>query len=142
MIAKSYLSQVRRHLTCSTVSRRRLLDQGRQMVEDFLQETPDADSLALTAAFGEPRQFAAQMLATLEPKEVDSARRRSKSFKQGAIALVALAFVLIALFAVRRCQKYESIIPDGEYGVIQPARELTEEEFNAMVQAAQEQKGE
>lgn len=139
---KEYLAQVRRHLTCSAASRQRLMDRADQMVEDFFRENPEGDGAALTTAFGGPQEFAAQMLATLEPEEVAAARERRRLAKRGLVVLAVLVFMLITLLAVRQCQRYETVIPNGEYGVIQPAHELTEEEFNAMVQAAQKQEGE
>ncbi len=90
---KKYLARVRRHLICSADSRRRLLWQARQMVEDFLQENPGADDQALVAAFGAPRDLAAQMLATLEWKEIAAARRRRRRLAVEAAARVVLAVI-------------------------------------------------
>lgn len=89
---KKYLARVRRYLTCSAASRRRLLAQAGQLVEDFCQENPGADEAALAAAFGAPREFAAQMLTTLEPEELAAAKRRRRGlFKAAACCAVVLA---------------------------------------------------
>lgn len=123
--AKPYLSQVRRHLTCSAASRRRLLEQGRQMLEDFLQETPNADTAALTAAFGEPREFAIQMLATLEPEEVEAGRKRRRRVKRSVITLVALALILAAVICFTKWRQAQAIVNGDFYVMIQPARTLS-----------------
>lgn len=129
MTAKPYLSQVRRHLVCSAATRRQLMDQARQMAEDFLQETPNADTAALTAAFGEPQAFAAQMLATLEPEEVETARRRKRLLRRGGVAVLILALLVVAVVYFFRWRSLREIIPeDGLYMVVGPVHSLTPEE--------------
>lgn len=142
MTAKPYLSQVRRHLTCSAASRRRLMGQARQMVEDFLRETPNADAAALTAAFGTPQAFAAQMLATLEPGEVDATKRRRRLVKRGLILLAISALVLAALVCFAKWQQAREVVNGDFRVIIEPGHNITEEEFDTMIQATQEQKGE
>lgn len=135
---KEYLAQVRRRLTCSAAARQQLLDRAGQMVEDFFREDPEADDAALTAAFGEPQEFAAQMLATLEPEEVAAARRRQKWLRRGGVLALLLALAAVAAVCFVRWQTLRAIIPDDVYGVIETARVLTEEEYDAMLQAVQE----
>ncbi len=137
MTSKQYLSKVRRRLTCSSASRRRLLAQGEQMAEDFLQENPGADGNALAAAFGEPEAFARQMLDTLEPEEVAAAQRRRKLVKQGSIALVALALVVTTVVCLVKCLQMQEVV-NGDFCIIETTHELTKEEFDAALQAAQE----
>lgn len=134
MTSKRYLSRVRRRLTCSAASRRRLLAQGEQMVEDFLQENPGADGDALTAAFGEPEEFARQMLDTLEPGEVAAAQRRRRLVRRVSAALVALALVVTTVICLVKCFQMQEVV-NGDFYVIQfPARNLTKEEYDALVQ--------
>ncbi len=95
---KKYLARVRQHLICSADSRRRLLWQARQMVEDFLQENPEADETALVAAFGAPKEFAEQMLATLERKEIVAARRRRRRLAVEVAVLVVLVGLACCVF--------------------------------------------
>lgn len=129
MTAKPYLSQVRRHLVCSAATRRQLMDQARQMAEDFLQETPNADTAALTTAFGEPQAFAAQMLATLEPEEVETARRRQRLLRRGGVAVLILALLVAAVVCFIRWRSLREIIPeDGLYMVIGPAEYVPDED--------------
>lgn len=128
VIDKPYLSQVRQYLTCSAVSRRRLLAQAGQMVENFCQENPGADEAALAAAFGGPREFAAQMLATLEPAEVAAAERRGKLAKTGAILLVILTLTLTSVVCFLKWQKAQEVVNGNFYVVIEPARTYTDEE--------------
>ena len=129
MTAKPYLSQVRRHLVCSAATRRQLMDQARQMAEDFLQETPNADTAALTAAFGEPQAFAAQMLATLEPEEVETARRRKRLLRRSGVAVLILALLVVAVVYFFRWRSLREIIPeDGDFAVIGPVEYVSDED--------------
>ncbi len=136
MTSKQYLSKVRRRLTCSAASRRRLLAQGEQMTEDFLQENPGADADALAAAFGAPEEFARQMLDTLEPEEVAAARKRRRLITRVLVASIALALVVTnAIYLIQYFRVHEMI--DGKFIIIEsPGRNITEEEFNASVVAA------
>ncbi len=138
MTSKQYLSKVRRRLTCSSASRRRLLNQGEQMAEDFLQENPGADADALAAAFGTPEAFARQMLDTLEPGEVAAARKRRKLAKRGSIALVALALAVTTVVCLVKCLQMQEVV-NGDFYIIETVgHNITEEEFNAALQAAQD----
>ncbi len=95
---KKYLARVRRHLICSADSRRRLMWQAGQMVEDFLQENPDADETALVAAFGAPKEFAEQMLAPLDRKEIVAARKRRRRLAVEAAVLAVLVVISCCVF--------------------------------------------
>lgn len=64
------------------------------MAESFLQENPGADTSALVAAFGSPREFASQMMATLDPAEVEAAHRGRRNFVR---ALACFAIILAIL---------------------------------------------
>ncbi len=136
MTSKQYLSKVRRRLTCSAASRRRLLAQAEQMAEDFLQENPGADGNALAAAFGGPEAFARQMLDTLEPGEVAAAQKRRKLVKRGLVAAVALALVVTnALYLFQYLRIHQMI--DGKFITIEtPGHNITKEEFDAFLVAA------
>ncbi len=136
MTSKRYLAKVRRRLTCSSASRRRLFDQGEQMVEDFLQENPGADADALAAAFGAPEEFARQMLDTLEPGEVAAARKRRRLVARGSIALVALALVVTTVICLVKCLQMQEVV-NGDFVIIEsPGRNITKEEYDTFLVAA------
>lgn len=137
VIRNLYLSQVRRHLTCSASSRQRLLRQGGQMVEDFLLENPGADESALAAAFGTHQEFAAQMLATLEPEEVNSAKRRRRLVKTGLITLVALALALTAVICFVKWKQAQTVVNGDFYVIQEPGHNVSEEEFDSLFPEAQ-----
>lgn len=129
---KEYLARVRRHLTCSAASRQRLLDRAGQMVEDFFRENPEADAIALTTAFGSPQEFAAQMLATLEPGEVEAARKRQRLLYQGGALALILALIAVAAVCFVRWRTLRAIIPEDVYVVIEPAQTLSPEDANQL----------
>lgn len=107
------------------------------MVDGFLQENPGADGAALVAAFGTPEEFAVQMLATLEPEEIDAARRRRELITKSLIALVAFALTLTATIFFVKWWHAQSVI-NGDFYVIQvPGHNITEEEYNSITQATQ-----
>lgn len=137
MTSKRYLSQVRRRLICPAASRRRLLAQAEQMVEDFLQENPGAEAGALATAFGEPEEFARQMLDTLEPGEVAAAQKRRQRTTRVLVALVVLALVVTnGIYWVQYFRIHQMI--DGKFISIEtPGHNITEEEYNVALHAAE-----
>lgn len=56
---KRYLARLRRVLTCPKEDRDRLLSRGGSLLAEFAAETPNAGYRELTAAFGQPGDFAA-----------------------------------------------------------------------------------
>lgn len=133
---RQYMAQVRRVLVCAPDSRRRLLARAEALVEDFLQEDPAADYPHLVEAFGPPRDFAQEMLASLDGEEVRTAQRRKTLLRRGLIAAVALALVLTTVFWYMRWQ--EAQISNRGYTVVMgPAEPMTEEEFDEFIKNAQ-----
>lgn len=131
--ARNYLARVRRALTCAPVSRRRLLVQGAALVEDFCQENPEAEYGDLVSAFGPPRDFAGEMLSTLDEAEVLAARRRRTWLRRGAVAIVALVLVLATAFWYTKWSKARDVI-NGDFFIVEQApQKMTEEEFNNKV---------
>lgn len=125
---KRYLTQLRRALTCSRADRERLLAQGRQLVEDFEEENPGSPYAALTAAFGQPKDFAAEMLSQLDPGEVEKARKRRKYIRRGAGAAILIILALLSVFWYFQYKKSQSW-NENAIIVIEPAKEMTEEEY-------------
>lgn len=136
MASKRYLAKVRRRLTCSAASRRRLLAQAEQMVEDFLQENPGADGDALAVAFGAPEEFAGQMLDTLEPGEVAAAQKRRRLAARVSVAAIVLALVVTNGLYLFQYLRIHQII-DGKFIFIEsPGRNITKEEYDTFLVAA------
>lgn len=124
---KRYLAQLRRALTCAREDRERLFSRGRTMVEEFWAETPNAHYEDLVTAFGQPKDFAAEMLSQLDPGEVERAGRQRKYIRRGAAAAVIIILALLSVFWYFRYEKSQSW-NENAIIVIEPAREMTEEE--------------
>lgn len=110
--ARQYLTRVKRALVCGGDDRRRLLARCTVMVDDFLQENPEAGYVGIVAAFGEPGAFAAELLSGLDGPKVETARKRRRLIRRGAVA--AVIAVLIALSAFLYI-KYRQSMEIGQY---------------------------
>lgn len=126
---KRYLAQLRRALTCAKEDRERLLSQGEKLLGEFLEENPNAHYEDLVTAFGQPKDFAAEMLSQLDPKEVERAGRQRKYIRRGLLVVVIVALILISAFWFSKWKVFHDIIGDNDWQVIEPAEQLTEEEY-------------
>lgn len=67
---QKYLSEVRRHLKCTSEAKRRLLATLTPELHNFELEHPDASYADYTAALGEPKAAAQKYLDELSDREV------------------------------------------------------------------------
>ena len=125
---KRYLAQLHRALTCSGPDRERLIAQGRALLEGFGEENPDPSYEDLSAAFGQPKEFAAEMLSQLDPTEVERARRRRRYIRWGTAAVLVLALGLLSALWHSKYKKSQSW-NDNAIIIIQPVETMTEEEY-------------
>ena len=125
---KKYLSRLRRALTCSGPDRERLIAQGRALLEGFGEENPDPSYEDLSAAFGQPKEFAAEMLSQLPSAEVERARRRRRYMRWGTAAVLVLALGLLSALWYSKYKKSQSW-NDNAIIIIQPVETMTEEEY-------------
>ena len=125
---KKYLSRLCRALPCSGLDRERLLAQGRALLEGFGEENPDPSYEDLPAAFGQPKEFAAEMLSQLDPTEVERARRRRRYMRWGTAAVLVLALGLLSALWYSKYKKSQSW-NDNAIIIIQPVETMTEEEY-------------
>lgn len=126
--ARRYLRQVKRALPWGGVGAE-LTQKAHTMVAGYIQENPAAQSGDLSAAFGPARNFAQDMLATIDPQTVDRAQRRQRWLCRGGVAALALALVAVAAVCFVRWRKLRDIIPEDDfYMVVGPAQVLTPEE--------------
>ena len=65
-LKRTYLRQVKKHLTCSPKERNRFLHRTEQMLDAFLEENPDATEEDLYLALGSPEELAEQMMEECE----------------------------------------------------------------------------
>lgn len=127
---KRYLARLRGDLTCSPADRERLLSRGKALLEEFGEENPNAGYGELEAAFGQPGDFAAEMLSQLSPAEVEKARKRRKYIRRGAAAAVVIALILCSVYWGLKWTKAQSVLR-GDFYVVETVEPETEEEFDA-----------
>lgn len=127
--ARQYCSRIQRSLVCSGTSRKRLLTQGKELVDRFVQENPDAQYADFVMAFGPPEAFAGEMLSTVDSKEVEDAQRRRRYTK--GIVLVGLILVLIAacVLLFTKWSKVQEIIRGNYIIVTDDHGEIAKEEY-------------
>ena len=130
--AKRYLAQLRRALTCPGADRERLLDRGRTLLKEYLEEAPNAGYEALTAAFGRPEDFAAEMLAQLPPETVEKARKRRKYMRWGTAAVLAITLLLCSVYWCLKWTKAQHVLR-GDFYVVETVEPETKEEYDAAV---------
>lgn len=97
-VAKRYLARVRRALVCGCPDRKALLARCEAMVETFCQENPEAEYDAYVAAFGEPADFAAELLSRLDKGRVEAALKQRRLIHGCIAALFAAIVVCSAVF--------------------------------------------
>lgn len=93
-----YLTQLRRALVCLKEDRERLMADARDMLENFAQENPGAFYRDYVASFGTPEDFAAEMLASLDPEDVAEAQTRRRRTLVGMVTAVGVLLVLLVGF--------------------------------------------
>lgn len=127
---KKYLSRLRRALTYSREDRERLLAQGRALLEGFGEENPEPSYEDLSAAFGQPKEFAAEMLSQLDPAEVEQARKRRRYIRWGTAAALAAVLILCAVFWHWKWVKAQNVINGDFYIVEEDVVIITDDEVD------------
>jgi len=89
-----YYRLLRRNLLCSKANRNRFIDQTQRMVEDFLNEKPDASYKNVEGFLGSPKSLSETFMETIDPVEIHRCKRKKRFFK---IILIAFPVVAIAL---------------------------------------------
>lgn len=126
--AQRYLAQTRHCLICSRADRTRLLSRAATMVSEYGMESPEAEYADYLSAFGQPSDFASEMLSTLDPERVRSAARRRKWLRRAIACAVVLALVLLAGFFYFLYRASQSWNVNTEIKFDEPIY-ITEEEF-------------
>lgn len=94
--AERYLTRLRRALVCSKKDKERLIDDAKDLLENFAQENPGAFYKDYVASFGQPEDFAGEMLTSLDPEDVAEAGQRRKWAMIGVAVAAAAVLVLLA----------------------------------------------
>lgn len=125
---KRYLAQLRRALTCGKADRERLFARGRTMVEEFWAETPNARYEDIAAAFGQPKDFAAEMLSQLDPAEVERAGKQRRYIRRALAAVIALALISCSVYWAVKWAKAQEVV-HGDFKVVETVEPMTKEAY-------------
>lgn len=99
--AKRYLRRLRRCLRCPRAARERFLGEVEAVMEDFLEENPDADYAALCAYLGAPWELAHTVCDTVPPEEMRRYFRRRTTHFAAVITLLAV-LLCVAVWAITK----------------------------------------
>lgn len=135
--AQKYLAQLKRALTCSPADRERFLSQGQTLLEGFGEENPKARYEDLTAAFGQPKDFAAEMLSQLPPAEAERAWKRRKYIRWGAVAVFVMALISCAVYWGLKWAKAQDVLR-GDFYVVETVEPMSDKEFDETVRRIRE----
>lgn len=134
--AQRYLRRLRRALVCPKEDRKRLLEEVGAMLENFAKENPGAFYKDYVSSFGSPEAFAAEILSDLDPENVAEARKKRKYIRWGllvaVIAAVIAVLIAISVFWHSKWKVYDDIIGNNAWQVIEPGRQITDEEWEEM----------
>lgn len=125
---KRYLAQLRRALTCAREDRERFFSQGEKLLGEFLEENPNARYEDLAAAFGQPKDFAAEMLSQLDPGEVEHTRRQRKYIRRALVAVIALALISCSVYWAVKWTKAQEVV-HGDFKVVETVEPMTKEAY-------------
>lgn len=100
---KRYYRNIRKDLPCSYKMKKRIMQQIRESVDQFLEQNPDADFDAVQLHFGEPQTIA---LSYIEDQDAPELLRRMRIRKKvlaivaGTMALVLAVWMVAMVWAV------------------------------------------
>ena len=92
---KRYYKDIRKHLFCSRKAQIDFLAEAHRLVDDFLENQPDAAFGDIVKNVGEPAELAEAFLNTLPDTEVERFRKARRKQKRLAIALPALVMIVL-----------------------------------------------
>ena len=137
--AKRYFARMKRQLICSAQSRERICKRTMKLISDFAEENPEADERDFVIAFGEPRDYAANVLDDLDENEVLAATHRRKVIHRLVLGCSAILLILIALVCFWKWKQAQDVIRGDFYVVEGSATTMTQEEQQAFLEEIGEQ---
>lgn len=137
--AQRYLTRLRHALVCPKEDRERLLEDAGAMLENFAQENPRAFYKDYVASFGSPEDFADEMLSNVDPEDIAEVRKKRKYIRLGLLVAAIAVLILTSIFWFNKWKIFHDIIGDNDWQVIEPAKQLTDEEAQELLQQMIEQ---
>ena len=115
-VSNAYIRAVKKHLTCSAKTRRKLINQLNKTMSDFLEENPDATLEMLYSGFGTPSQMVAMMIQDLPSSEIlvhQNQRRIVRVLTALILALVFTFSIYVFFWKEVPIQEYIEVVPSN-----------------------------
>ena len=126
--AERYLKKLRRALVCSKKDKERLIDDAKDLLENFAQENPGAFYQDYVASFGQPEDFAGEMLTSLDPEDVHEAgQRRKRALIAVTVAVAAVLVLLAGIWLGQRSQPGAEVPTPTPDQTVAPTAEVSSE---------------
>ncbi len=133
--ARRYLRQVKLCLFCDRARRQVLLSRAQAILEEFLEEHPQAAYRDILNAFGTPKSFAGDMLEDMDPAEMERVKKRKKLLWRGVAATVALTLIGLSLIWYHKFRLSQDINDNDVIVIVEhPVEILTDEEFQEILE--------
>ena len=95
-VALRYIRSIKKHLTCTPATKRKLTAHLEAALTNYLDEQPDATLEMLYTAFGAPEQMAATMMQDLPQSEREAYHRQNRLRR----ILIGSVITLLFLFTM------------------------------------------
>lgn len=126
--AERYLKKLRRALVCSKKDKERLIDDAKDLLENFAQENPGAFYQDYVDSFGQPEDFAGEMLTSLDPEDVaEAGQRRKRALIAVTVAAAAVLVLLAGIWLGQRSQPGAEVPTPTPEQTAAPTAEATPE---------------
>lgn len=140
-VARRYLRQVKWWLICPKPHRKRMETQARTMIFGFAEEYPEAKYEQYVANFGAPQVFADAILDEMDREQVQKAKRQRRFICWGLAACLAAVLAAVSMFWYIQYEGIRDLTKNGDITIVMhPAEELTEEEFQKILDEASKNK--
>ena len=124
--AERYLKKLRRALVCSKKDKERLIDDAKDLLENFAQENPGAFYQDYVDSFGQPEDFAGEMLTSLDPEDVaEAGQRRKRALIAVTVAAPAVLVLLAGVWLGQRSQPGTEVPTPTPEQTVTPTAEAT-----------------
>lgn len=99
-----YLRSIKKKLTCTPATKKRLIAQLDAALSNYIEEHPDATLKMLNSAFGDPENMASSMMIGISESDISSFQKYNR-IRQILAGLVIVLFVMFTLYIFIRKQK-------------------------------------
>ncbi len=117
-----YYKEMKKHLTCSKKSREHFITEAHRLVDDFLENQPDATYEDILKNIGTPKELSETFLNTLPDKAEIERYHLTRRRKRRLIAalLCATIVILLGIIVYIGQVRYHTVITEETTTIIYP----------------------